>query len=447
MDEVFYMLERLSAAMWGVPTLLLFLFSAVLFTVKTGFVQFTGIKETARCFFGGADKKENSEVSAFQSVCTSLAASIGTGNIIGVCVALSVGGPGAVFWMCTGAVLGEAIGYAENYIGVLYREADMHGKWCGGAMYTLKNGLKTVCGENVSRFCGILYAVICTFSALGMGNAVQINTAANAMHSAFGVPLWGTGLLCSAVIAVCMYKGRGAIAKLTEKVVPLSCFVFFTACFAVLIKQRHALPGVFTQILVSAFGYKSIGIGFSVSMLRSSLLTGVRRGIFSNEAGLGTSVAVHACVDGVTPHEQGLRSIAEIFIDTVLMCTLTAVCVLSVPDAVAQPPERMFVFALASLFGDAAGRIVCVCLFLFAFSTLVGWSFFGNESIRFVCGRKGERPFAVLYCVIAFAGSMLPFDLAWEFADIVNAMLAILNLSGLLLLSEKIENSKNRMHR
>ncbi len=436
------MLERICAAVWGWPTLLLFLCCAVVFTVRTGFLQLSGMKDSMHCFFGGSKKAQHADVSAFQSVCTALAASIGTGNIVGVCVALSVGGPGAVFWMCLSAFLGEATGYAENYLGVLYREKDSHGKWRGGAMYTLRNGLRSVIGSKAAHISGLIYAGLCVVSALGMGNAVQVNTAAVAVEAAFGVSPYVTGFLCAVLTVVLMYKGRASIAKLTEKIVPVSCFVFFTACIAVLIKQMRNLPMVFLDILRSAFGVRSIGGGFSASILRNAMLTGVRRGIFSNEAGLGTSVCAHAAVDGVTPHEQGLRSMAEIFIDTVVMCTLTALCVLSVPGAVQQTPEKMYSFALSALFGDAAGKIVSVCLAMFAFSTLIGWSFFGNESICFMFGNKGTLPFVFLYGLIAFVGSIIPFDFVWAAADLVNAMLAFLNLPALLLLANKTEKPK-----
>ncbi len=432
------MISKIGAVLWGTPTVLLFLFCGLYFTFKLRFLQFTGVREILKTVFGKSNSEAEGGVSPFQSMCTALAASIGTGNIVGVCAAMAAGGPGAVLWMCISALFGEATAYAENALGVLYRERDGDGNLHGGAMYTLQNGLSGIFSASTAKRLGTVYAVLCLLSAFGMGNAVQVNAAANALGGAFGVPFVVTGFFCALCVAVLLYKGRNVIAKWTQRMVPLACIAFFAVCFAVLIFRFRDLPSAVATILKSAFGFDAVTAGFSAQILKNSLSVGVRRGIFSNEAGLGTSVAVHAAAENTTAHEQGLRSMAEVFFDTVLMCALTAVCVLCVPDAMTVEPSQMFVLALQGLFGGAAGKIVAASLAVFAFSTLLGWSFFGAESARFVFGKKGELPFAVLFCVVAFAGAVSSFSVVWDVADIINALLAFPNLLSLFLLSEKV---------
>lgn len=437
----FVLSERIVNALWGIPTLVLFVLCGSLFTVRTHCVQLTGAGKAIKCFFA-PEKEKETEISAFQSVCTALAASIGTGNIVGVCAALSAGGAGAVFWMCVSAWIGEATAYAENYLGMLYRERDGRKRLHGGAMYTMKNGLAAILGNKAAKAAATVYAVLSTFAALTMGNAVQINTAASVLGESFGIPAVAIGCFCAGSLLFLLHKGRGSVAKLTEKLVPVSCFVFFVSCLCVLVFRRHSLPFVFRDIFCSAFGRKSVSSGFSAAALRNAVVIGVRRGVFSNEAGLGTSVCVHTAVEGATPQEQGLRSMTEVFIDTVVMCTLTAVCVLSVPGAVLCAPERMFTFALSSLFGAAAGKIAAICLSLFAFSTFVGWCFFGNENIYFLFGSKAAMPFAVAFCLVAVLASRASFAFVWQLADFVNALLAFINIFTLLLLAKEIKIQK-----
>lgn len=432
------MFEKIAAALWGIPTMLLFLFSGLFFTVLLRFLQIRGIPAMIKTVCGKSGHGTTQQVSPFQSMCTALAASIGTGNIVGVCAALAAGGPGAVFWMCLSAFLGEATAYAENTLGVQYRQTGADGALHGGAMYTMQYGLQERLGEKNARRIGKFYAFVTVGASLGMGNAVQVNTAAVSLHDAFGIPALLTGIACAATIAVLLYKGRTAVAKTAERLVPVSCLVFFVACIAVICKQHTRLPQVCSEILHGAFGLQSIGGGFSASVLRRSVITGFRRGIFSNEAGLGTAVAVHAAAEDATAHEQGLRSMAEVFFDTVLMCSLTAVCVLCVPDALRQPPSQMFVFSLQSLFGNAAGRMVSVSLCLFAVSTLIGWSFFGRESAFYVFGKKGDQPFCFLFCAVVCIGSCTSFSTVWHVSDIMNALLAFPNLFSLFLLCEKV---------
>ena len=447
MDEVYCMTAQIADILWGPPTILLFLCSGLFFTLKLRFLQLTGLKEICTTVFGRKKDKTKKGVSSFESMCTALAASIGTGNIVGVCAAITAGGAGAVLWMCLSALLGEATAYAENYLGVRYRECDADGTLHGGAMYTIKNGLGCIFSQKIANRAGLLYAVLCLLCSFGMGNAVQVNAAANALHGAFGVPLYVTGAVVALFVGVLLFKDRSAVTKLTSVLVPFGSVAFIGVCFCVLVAQYKALPGVLAGILQSAFGFRSAAAGFSANMLRSALSVGVQRGIFSNEAGLGTSVAVHAASEAATPHEQGLRSMAEVFLDTIVMCSLTAVCVLCVPDAVNNPPETMFVFALQSQFGAWAGKIVALALTLFAFATLLGWSFFGRESCYYVFGKRGELPFAVLFCAVAFAGSCSSFELVWELSDIINALLAVPNILSLFLLSKEIQLTKMKSRR
>lgn len=444
MDEVLFVMQRVGEIMWGPVTVLLFLFCGLFFTCKLRLLQFTGAKQMLKTVFGKNEKTEHKEVSVFQSMCTALAASIGTGNITGVCAAISTGGPGAVLWMCLSAMLGEATAYAENYLGVVYREYDSGQTLHGGAMYTIKNGLGVLFSQKTASFFAMVYAFLSIASAFGMGNAVQVNAAAQALNGAFGVPMLLTGAFCAVCVAVLMYKGRTAVARLTSFIVPIGCVAFFGVCICVLIARYKAVPSALNAILCSAFGLRSVGAGFSADILRRSISVGVRRGIFSNEAGLGTVVAAHAAADGATAQEQGLRSMAEVFLDTVAMCTLTAVCVLCVPDAVSAAPSQMFATALHCLFGTFAEKIVAASLSLFAFSTLLGWSFFGRESAHFVFGRKGELPFGVLYCAVCLFGSTASFAVVWDFADIINASLGIMNLLCILALSKEVHFARKR---
>lgn len=449
-------LEEVNAALgafvWGLPMMALLIGSGVWFTLRSGFFQITHARWIARetvCNLfrrQPAPARDQHAISQFQAFSTALAATIGVGNIAGVATAISSGGPGAVFWMWVAAFLGMMTNYAENVLGVYFRKRSASGEWVGGAMYYIEEGLRgrrflRHLAEPLAR----LFSIFCVLASFGMGNMSQVNTIAVSLDDAFAVPPAVTGAVLAVLTGMVVLGGIKRIAKVTEKVVPLMAVGYIFATAAVLVVNRAQIPAVFGGIFRAAFSSEAVLGGAAGGAVRSAVSWGLKRGVFSNEAGLGSSVMVHAAADCREPVVQGMWGAFEVFFDTILMCTLTAFTILSsgvigAVDAAGRPVEGASLVALAfsDTFHEAAGAVLAVSVTLFAFATVLGWSYYGEQAVAYLAGKKAGRIYKIIYAAAAFAGSTLSLGLVWDLSDTFNALMAIPNLVAVLALSSTV---------
>lgn len=531
--------EKISAIVWGAPMLLLILAVGGYFSIRTGFFQVRRLGHVMKRTLLGSVKRqekqrESGSVSAFQAMCSALAATLGTGNIAGVATALAAGGAGAVFWMWISALLGMMTGYAENVLGLLYRKKE-NGVWRGGAMQYIRNGLSEKPKlKPLAKPLAAVFALLCVLSAFGMGNMAQMNSAAEALFAGFGIPPLAVGAVGAVLTGVVIFGGIERIGKFTEKIVPLmSAFYIIGSLYIIFANITH-LPAVFAAILKGAFGLRAAGGGICGYVVKQAVSMGFRRGVFSNEAGLGTSVAAHAASAEKDPVVQGMWSIFEVLFDTIIMCSLTAFVLLSahcraptldeallsvttepqyaclsetlINDGVSLPVvgsgaprgcltayggsftlylsegeptftglvtvrgiqstdesgallwldsehsrplietaeilpvsgAALATYAFSLCFGSAAGKLLAVAVALFAFSTVIGWSYFGSEAAVFLFGKRAATVFCVVFTLFTVVGACAELSLVWNITDTLNGLMAVPNLFAVLCLSEKV---------
>lgn len=375
-------------------------------------------------------KADDAGITPFQAVTTALASTVGTGNIAGVATALSYGGPGAVFWMWMAALLGLTTKFAEVTLAVAYREKNEKGEYVGGPMYYLKNGLGL-------GWLGKLFALFAAIASFGIGSMVQSQSVASALKNQYQVPQWITGLVVSLLAAVILIGGIKRIGQVTEKLVPLMALFYIVGGIVILVINYKALPEAFRMIFAEAFtGTAAIG-GFAGAGVAQAIRYGVARGLFSNEAGLGSAPIAHASATTDHPVRQGIWGSFEVFIDTVLVCTITALVIIT--TGLWSHPEYegsiITIKAFESVF-KLGGMIVTVGLVLFPFTTIIGWCYYGEKSAEYLFNsQKVIKPYRVLFILLAFLGSIGKVDLVWNFADIMNALMAVPNIIGVFLLS------------
>ena len=432
---------------WGVPAMICIIGVGLLLSIRTGFLQIRkfpyAIRETIGRMF---HKKEASDgaITPFQAVCTALAATVGTGNIAGVAGAIAIGGPGAVFWMWCSAILGMCTKFSEVALAVHFRERGATGELVGGPMYYIKNGL----GKHW-QWLAVLYSLFGVLTVFGTGNATQVNTIIAAIDAPllqFGV-LEGTGLntlnliigvAVAMLVAMVLLGGIKRIGSVSEKLVPFMALFYVVLALGVVILRIKSLPSVLEAIVTGAFQPKAVTGGIVGSMFLS-MKKGVSRGIFSNEAGLGTGSIAHACADTQEPVKQGLFGIFEVFADTIVICTLTALVILcsGVPvDYGVAAGAELTISGFTSTFGSWASIFTAVALCCFAFSTIIGWGLYGSRCVEYLFhSAKLVRPFLVVYSFVSILGATLDLGLLWSIADTFNGLMAIPNLIALLLLS------------
>ena len=444
--------DMLHAFVWGAPMLALLLGTGVYFTARTGLFQLRRfplwIKKTLfSCFSGEAQKKRGENaISPFASMCTALAATVGTGNIAGVATALTLGGPGAVFWMWISAFFGMMTAFAENTLGMLYRERGPDGAPRGGPMLYLRDGLK-------SPFLAGAFALFTVLASFGIGNMSQCNSIAEGLSGAFGVPPLVTGLCTAGLLGVTLLGGLKRISRVTETLVPFMALFYMGGALFVLIANRDAIGGAFGQIFASAFDLRAGASGAAGYGIARAISCGVSRGVFSNEAGLGSSVMVHTAADAKEPCEQGMWAVFEVFFDTIVMCTVTALVLLTsgVYDAVryglaAGTPllaslttgAKLTAAAFSTVFGPLGGVFVSVSLVLFAFSTLLGWSYYGQRGTEYLFGARAAGLYKVCFTAATVLGCTMELSLAWSLSDTFNGLMALPNLVGVLLLRKQV---------
>ena len=432
---------------WGVPAMVCIIGVGLLLSVRTGFLQIHKFPFALKTTIGRMfHKKEASDgaMTPFQAVCTALAGTVGTGNIAGVAGAIAIGGPGAVFWMWCSALLGMCTKYAEVTLAVHYRERSATGEWIGGPMYYIKNGL----GKRW-QWLAILYALFGTLTVFGTGNATQVNTITTAINTALTqfhlvsdafVPTLNLiiGIFCAMLVAMVLLGGIKRIGSVSEKLVPFMALFYVVLGIGVVLLNVQRLPGVLQSIFEGAFNPAAFTGGI-IGSLFASMQKGVSRGIFSNEAGLGTGSIAHACADTQKPVTQGMFGIFEVFADTIIICTLTALVILCsgtpVTYGVAAGAE-LTISGFTTTYGSWSSIFTAVALCCFAFSTIIGWGLYGSRFVQFLFrSNKVVRPFLVIYSFVSILGATLDLGLLWDIADTFNGLMSILNLIALLLLS------------
>ncbi len=434
---------------WGVPAMICIIGVGLLLSVRTRFIQIrkfgVAMKNTVGKIFDKTQAKDGS-MSPFQAVCTALAGTVGTGNIAGVAGAIALGGPGAIFWMWCSAFLGMCTKFSEVTLAIHFREKNSNGEYVGGPMYYIKNGL-----SKKWYFLAVLYAVFGVLTVFGTGNATQVNTIVASINSAlmsFHI-IDGTndkanlifGIFIAALVAMVLLGGIKRIGQVTEKLVPFMAVLYVILAFGVIIMNIEHVPAVFSEIFSGAFSPRAATGGVIGSMFLS-MKKGVSRGIFSNEAGLGTGSIAHACADTDNAVHQGMFGIFEVFMDTIIICTLTGLVILLAAPGITYGQAagaELTISGFTSTYGSWVSIFTAVAMCCFAFSTIIGWGLYGSRCIEFLGGEKLVRPFLVIYSFVSIVGATINLGLLWDIADTFNGLMAVPNLIALLMLSGQVK--------
>lgn len=546
--------SMVNGVVWGVPMLILIIGTGILMTCLTKFFQVSHaghvMKETIGGIFTKKDVRKNKDkksISQFQALCTALATTIGTGNIAGVATAIAVGGPGAVFWMWLSAFFGMMTNYSENVLGIYYRRKNKEGEWSGGAMYYLRDGLGSKKGcRNIGKILAVLFSIFCVLASFGIGNMTQVNSIASAMKANFGIPSLAMGIVLAVIAALVIVGGIQRIGQTTERLVPFMALFYIVGALVIFFMNIKQAPYIFSSIFRSAFRFQAIAGAGSGLVIKKAMTMGFKRGVFSNEAGLGSSVMVHSASNVKEPVTQGIWGIFEVFVDTIIVCTLTAFVLLSssctsVPleqaltgltketryvsiydvddfkterdiplmDITSNPileladdgdetsgtyrvlPEDgepfdvtlkkddpsddsnyvytnvmavcgltlneageevkdgeinavsieqiegvpLVTYAFSQRFGGWAGMMLAFAILLFAFSTVLGWSYYGTKAWEYLFGTKSTVFYKIVFVLFIVVGAVMNLQLAWDISDTFNALMAIPNLIGVLALS------------
>lgn len=425
--------SAISSVIWGPPMLAVFLGTGLFLSAKTGFYQIFGVGDWMKSTVGSILKSNNkhktdkSSVSQIGALTSSLAACLGTGNIVGVATALCAGGAGSVFWMCISAILGMMTCCCENILGIKYRIKNSVGNWVGGPMYYIENGLGM---KNLAR----IYSVFLIGASLGMGNMTQANSVAQGL-SGFGINPAITGIFLCIALLIAVSGGLKRITSLSQMLIPVLSGAFIFACFAVIIVNRDNLIPSIKYILSEAFTVKAVS-GFGMA---KAARYGISRGVFSNEAGLGSSAIIHASADCNDAGEQGKWGILEVFIDTVFMCSITAAAILTSGAMQDKNLDGVELCAAVfeSVFGKAGGYFLDICICLFAFATLVAWSYYGKTGTEYLFGSKSGKIYNIIYALAAFIGCTMKLDSVWSISDTLNGLMAVPNIFAVLCLSKE----------
>jgi len=377
-------------------------------------------------------KEDNSEgdITHFQALMTALAATVGTGNIAGVATAIAIGGPGALFWMWITGLFGMATKYAEAVLAVKYRIKDKNGNMSGGPMYYLANGMNL-------KWLGALFAVFASIAAFGIGNMVQSNSVADAVKYSFNIPVEATGIILAIATGLVLLGGIKSIGRVTGILVPFMIIFYFLAALFVVIIHVDQIPSVIVHVLAEAFTDTAAAGGFAGATIMLTIRSGISRGVFSNESGLGSAPIAAAAAQTNHPVTQALVSMTQTFIDTIIICSMTGFAIL-VSDVLntgltgATLTQKAFETALPGQWG---GIVVSIGLIFFAYSTILGWSYYGEKSVEYLLGEKSIKPYRLLFVIMVFVGAVMKLDLVWTFADIMNGLMALPNLIALLGLS------------
>ena len=430
-------LQLLHEIVWGPWTMLLFLGTGLFFTVKSGGFQIRKLPYWWKKTMGSLG---NGSVSSFQTSCTALAATIGTGNIVGVATALTVGGPGAVFWLWISALIGMATAYTETSLGQKYRYRGPDGAWQCGPMVSMERGLGC-------RSMGLLYALFAVLASLGMGSMVQANAVSETLCYEAGMKQEIAAVLVTALTAAVVWGGIRRISRMTSWFVPLSAGIYFFFSVWVLVVCRRSIPVMLGQILKEAWTPGAAGGGIAGFLFSRSVRFGLARGVFSNEAGLGTLAVLHGAAEDTTPEEQGMWAMFEVFVDTIVICTLTALVILCAGMESGLDGAALTSFCFTKIFGSFGGFLVSASMAAFAFATIVGWYYIGRQMFSYLAeylcpGVNTEYLYTILYLLAVWLGCICRLELVWLMSDLVNGLMAYPNLLSLWLLAGHVQFPK-----
>lgn len=432
------MLDKINSFVWGNGLLFLILGTGLFFSLRLKFFQIFRFGEILRKTFFSLFRKtsgkyDKNRISPLQAVSTALSATMGTGNIIGVASAIIIGGAGSVFWLWISAFLGMMTVYAENYLGTLYRYRNDSGQWIGGTIACIEKGLK--CPP-----LAIVFSIFCILASLGMGNMAQVSSISDSFYSAFSVKPILTGIITSVLIFSVIIGGIKRLGKVTQLIIPVLSAIYILSSIIIIFINFRNIPSAFSEILTGAFGLKAVSGGISGDLIRKAINIGLRRGVFSNEAGLGSSGMLHSASSVESPHVQGMWGIFEVFADTIVCCTLTALVILTNDNIsnTLQNPSAVIIESFNPLFKDFSGLFISVAIALFAFATLLGWSYCGECAVRYCTGEKGVIFYRIIFSLIIIPGSVIKSADVWTLSDIFNGLMAFPNLTVILLLSARI---------
>ncbi|MCR5594540.1 MAG: alanine:cation symporter family protein [Lachnospiraceae bacterium] len=461
--------NAINGVVWGWPALILLGCTGIIMTVMTGFFQISHWGHWWHNTLGAIFRDKHvtthtgdRQISQFQSLCTALAATVGTGNIVGVAGAIATGGPGAVFWMWIIAFFGMMTNYSENVLGILYRRKDTHGEWHGGAMYYLRDGLGAKKGcKKIGAILAVLFSIFCLLASFGIGNMSQVNSMVSNVNNAFGIPKLAVGIFLVIAVGVVVIGGLKRVAMVTEKLVPFMVVLYFVGAIIIVCMHIAEVPAIFTAIFKGAFSIKAVAGGGFGAGIALAMKMGFKRGVFSNEAGLGSSVMVHSSSNVKEPVRQGMWGIFEVFADTIIVCTLTALALLgsgaidlttgeanaTILDSIGGSSNLMS-YSFGQAFGPIGSAFIAIAILLFAYSTVLGWSHYGTTACRYLFGERGIWPYRVFFVLLVLGGSVMEAQLAWDISDTFNGMMMIPNLIGVLILSPQVAKcSKNYVDR
>lgn len=414
----------------------------LLFTFKLGFIQIRGFKDGWNRTFGGLFSKKGDAgkdgMSSFQALATAIAAQVGTGNIAGAATAIAVGGPGAIFWMWISAFLGMSTIFAEAVMAQKFKQVSDDGTVTGGPVYYIRGAFKGTFGKVLAA----IFAVLIIFALGFMGNAVQSNSIAASWNTAFGIPKIAMGIFIAVVSLFVFTGGMKRIAKVTELIVPIMAAFYIVGSLIVIFANVTAIPAAFHDIIVGAFKPAAVAGGAMGATLKLAVQKGVARGLFSNEAGMGSTPHAHAVAKVNHPVEQGFVAMIGVFIDTFVILNLTALVIITTGSRTSGfTGAQLSQYAFSTLYGKFGEIFIAICMFFFAFSTIIGWYFFGEANIRYLFGAKAVKIYSIIVCICVALGSLQEVDLVWNMADCFNSMMVIPNAIALVALSGLVKKT------
>ena len=434
MESLIPILKDIDSFLWGVPLITLLVGTGILLTVRLSLIQVLYLPRALSLILH-AKNRGAGDISSFKALCVALAATIGTGNIVGVATAVKVGGPGAIFWMWMAAFFGMATKYAEGLLAVKYRTTDAHGEIAGGPMYYIRRGM----GERYRPLAGFFAAATVLVAFFGIGTFPQVNAIVDSVELSFGIPRIGTDLLLTLLIAAITIGGLRSIAEVASRIIPFMAVLYVVISAGVIFVHAGEVPAALALILDSAFTGAAAAGGFTGATVMMAMQNGIARGVFSNESGLGSAPIAAAAAKTKEPAEQGLISMTGTFIDTIIICSMTGlVLVLTGTWQGEAAGAAMTGAAFTGVYGSVGGVLLTVSLALFAFTTILGWNYYGERAVIYLAGTRGVLPYRIVFILLIACGAFLKLEAIWILADIVNGLMAIPNLIALLALTSVV---------
>ena len=431
MESFLPMLNAIDSFLWGVPLITLLVGTGILLTIRLSLLQVVQLPRALSLILR-AKNRGAGDISSFKALCVALAATIGTGNIVGVATAVKVGGPGAIFWMWMAAFFGMATKYAEGLLAVKYRTTDERGEIAGGPMYYIRNGM----GEKYRPLAGFFAVATVLVAFFGIGTFPQVNAIVDSVEISFGISRIVTDIALTVLIAAITIGGLRSIAEVSARIIPFMAVLYIVICAGIILMHLGEIPAAIALILDSAFTGTAAAGGFAGSTVMMAMQNGIARGVFSNESGLGSAPIAAAAAKTKEPAEQGLISMTGTFIDTIIICSMTGlVLVLTGAWHGDAAGAAMTGAAFTSLYGSIGGALLTISLALFAFTTILGWNYYGERAVLYLAGVRAILPYRIVFIALIACGAFLKLEAIWVLADIVNGLMAIPNLIALIALS------------